>query len=440
MKEDKLFQIAEEIIKLSDMTTDVIIISNNYLFQRFANSFIHQPTYEENYLIGIRIRDGNKLSLVWTNSTNKENLSYLLKKAKSFLIEDEHITPLKKKEIPSFNFAYDEFDLNADEGARIIEEVIKIGKNYKAFGNFYKGFQHILMLSSDGFEGYNKTSICHITVNYINGTSAWSQYSSYKISDILENYKLIAEDCLYKANLNKNLSEIEPGQYTVIFSSLALYDILEIINYFAFSSKNYYDNLSPFRDKLNQKIFSEKINLYEKPLNIFPIGFDFEGNIKQNFPVIENGILRNIALNNKYSNLLNLQNNACANIPFSEHAIFSHLYLKGGDKPLEKIIEETEKGILVNRVWYVNLVEMQSLTLTGMTRDGLYFIENGKIKYGLKNMRFTQSFIEAFNNIEEISNSERIIVNSNFYEFFPRGFILPDVKISKFHFISKTEF
>ncbi|MEO0150983.1 MAG: metallopeptidase TldD-related protein [candidate division WOR-3 bacterium] len=438
MKKNELFSIAEEILKLSDMNTDVVIINNEYLFQRFANSFIHQPTYEENYLIGIRIRSENKFSVIWTN--NKDNVSDLLKRAKEELIESEYIHPLTKKEIPVYNFAYDNFEIDSDEGGRIIKEIIKIGGDYKSFGNFYKGFQRILMLSSDGFEGYNQVSICHLTINYINKSSAWSEYSSYKLSDILENYENVAKDCLNKAKLNENISEIEPGKYTVILSSLALKDILDIMNYSAFSSESYYEGTSPFSNKLNQKLFSEKINLYEEPLNIFPIGFDFEGNIKKNFPVIENGILKNIALNNKYSKLLNLENNACANIPFYEIPFFFHLHLKGGNKSLEDIIKETERGILVNRVWYVNVVEPRSLTLTGMTRDGLYLIENGKVKSGLKNMRFTQSFIEAFNNVEDISSNEKLISSSNFYEFFPRGFILPDIKISNFQFISKTDF
>ncbi len=442
MKRDELFSIAEGILRLSDSPADVVIFYNNYIFQRFANSFIHQPTYEENINIGIRIREDNRVSVVWTNSVEREKLGDIVRKAKQLLKEEEFVFEMKKKEIPVSEFSYDEFEIDFEKSANIIKEVIKIGRDYKAFGNFYSGFQHILLLSSDGFEGYNKVSINNLTINYINASSAWSQYSSYKFSDILENYENIAKDCLNKAILNENPSEIEPGKYPVILSSLALNDILKLINYYALSSKKYYEGTSPFAGKLNQKLFSDKLNLYEEPLNrnLFTTTFDFEGNIKENFPVIENGVLKNIALNNKYSKLLNLQNNASANIPFSDYPIFLHLHLKGGDKSLNDIIGETERGILVNRIWYVNLVEPMSLTITGMTRDGLFLIENGKIKCGLKNMRFTQSFISALNNIEVISKDEKIIVDTNFYEFFPIGSILPDVKFSEFQFISKTEF
>jgi len=223
---------------------------------------------------------------------------------------------------------------------------------------------------------------------------------------------------------------------------LALSDIIDYLNYFALSSKNYYEGISPFSGKLNEKIFSEKINLYEEPFNLllFPIGFDFEGNVKKKVSIIENGILKNIALNNKYSKLLNLENNACSNIPFQDYPIFLHLHLKGGNKSLEDIIKETERGIFINRIWYLNLVEPMSFTLTGMTRDGLFLIEDGKIKSAIKNMRFTQSFIEVFNNVIDISNEEKLIVNSNFYEFYPRGSIIPDIKVSNFNFISKTDF
>ncbi len=442
MKKDELFSIAESILRLSDSPTDVVIFYNNYVFQRFANSFIHQPTYEENINIGIRIREGSRVSVVWTNSVEKEKLANIIKKAKELLREEEFVFEMSKKEIPISEFTYDEFEIDFEKSASIIKEIISIGRNYKAFGNFFSGFQHTLLLSSDGFEGYNKASMNNLTINYINKSSAWSQYSSYKFSDILENYENTAKDCLNKAILNENLSEIEPGKYTVILSSLAISDILSLIDHYALSSKSYYEGTSPFAGKLNQKVFSDKLNLYEEPLNrnLFAITFDFEGNIRENFPVIENGVLKNIALNNKYSKLLNLRNNACANIPFFDYPIFSHLHLKGGNKSLNDILEETERGILVSRIWYANLVEPMSLTITGMTRDGLFLIENGKIKCGLKNMRFTQSFISALNNIEAISKDEKLIVGSNFYEFFPGGFILPDIKFSEFQFISKTEF
>lgn len=442
MKNNELLNIAEQIIRISKFSTDIVIFYNEYLFQRFANSFIHQSTFEENYLISVRIRTENKYAIFYINNFDIEKIKELLKKSENSMIESEFLFPLEKKEIPKYEFAFDNFELNPDESSKIIKEIIKIGGSYKAFGNFYRGFQHVFVLSSDGFEAYNKTSINHLTINYINSNSAWSQYSSYKFSDILENYEKFAKNCLNMAILNENPIEIKEDKYDVILSSLALSDIIDYLNYFALSSKNYYEGISPFSGKLNEKIFSEKINLYEEPFNLllFPIGFDFEGNVKKKISIIENGALKNIALNNKYSKLLNLENNACSNIPFQDYPIFLHLHLKGGNKSLEDIIKETGRGIFINRIWYLNLVEPMSFTLTGMTRDGLFLIEDGKIKSAIKNMRFTQSFIEVFNNVIDISNEEKLIVNSNFYEFYPRGSLIPDIKVSNFNFISKTDF
>jgi predicted Zn-dependent protease len=442
MKDNELLNIAEQIIRISKFSTDIVIFYNEYLFQRFANSFIHQSTFEENYLISVRIRTENKYAIFYINNFDIEKIKELLKKSENSMIESEFLFPLEKKEIPKYEFAFDNFELNPDESSKIIKEIIKIGGNYKTFGNFYRGFQHVFVLSSDGFEAYNKTSINHLTINYINTSSAWSQYSSYKFSDILENYEKFAKNCLNMAILNENPIEIKEGKYDVILSSLALSEIIDYLNYFALSSKNYYEGISPFSGKLNEKIFSEKINLYEEPFNLllFPIGFDFEGNVKKKISIIENGVLKNIALNNKYSKLLNLENNACSNIPFQDYPIFLHLHLKGGNKSLEDIIKETGRGIFINRIWYLNLVEPMSFTLTGMTRDGLFLIEDGKIKSAIKNMRFTQSFMEVFNNVIDISNEEKLIVNSNFYEFYPRGSIIPDIKVSNFNFISKTDF
>jgi len=168
MKNTEIFNMAGQIIRISNFSTDVIIIYNEYLFQRFANSFIHQTTFDENYLISVRIRTENKYAVFHINNFDIEKIKVILKKSENSMIEGEFLSPLEKKEIPKYEFAFDDSELNPDESSKIIKEIIKIGENYKTFGNFYRGYQHIAMLSSDGFEAYNKSSISHLTINYMN--------------------------------------------------------------------------------------------------------------------------------------------------------------------------------------------------------------------------------------------------------------------------------
>ncbi|MEO0194948.1 MAG: metallopeptidase TldD-related protein [candidate division WOR-3 bacterium] len=101
----------------------------------------------------------------------------------------------------------------------------------------------------------------------------------------------------------------------------------------------------------------------------------------------------------------------------------------------------TERGLIITRFWYVNLVDVQSLTFTGMTRDGVFVVENGKIVGSMKNMRFNESLFNALNNVLDVSREEELIGESTWYDtHFPRGTILPTVKIKDFNFSSPTSF
>jgi len=117
-----------------------------------------------------------------------------------------------------------------------------------------------------------------------------------------------------------------------------------------------------------------------------------------------------------------------------------HMKVLEGDKTLDEMIEETDYGLLITRFWYVNTVDPSSFTLTGLTRDGTFLIENGRITKAVKNLRFTQSFMEAFNNIEALENRSIPVSESNYYYFYPTAIRTPSMKIRDFTFTSVSEF
>ena len=108
--------------------------------------------------------------------------------------------------------------------------------------------------------------------------------------------------------------------------------------------------------------------------------------------------------------------------------------MQGGTKTLEELIKGTEKGILVTRLWYIRSVDPQTLLLTGLTRDGTFYIENGEIKFPVKNFRFNESPVIMLNNLDEIGISERTVsAESN------ANYLLPPLKIRDFTFTSLSD-
>ena len=108
--------------------------------------------------------------------------------------------------------------------------------------------------------------------------------------------------------------------------------------------------------------------------------------------------------------------------------------MEGGDATIEDMIKSTEKGILVSRLWYIRMVDPQTLLLTGLTRDGLFYIENGKIKFPIKNFRFNESPVIMLNNVEALGKPERSISVESY-----RSYLIPPMKIKEFTFSSLSD-
>ena len=163
--------------------------------------------------------------------------------------------------------------------------------------------------------------------------------------------------------------------------------------------------------------------------------FDFEGLPVKKVELIKNGIAKNFVTNRWIAKKLEVENNAHA-IPLPAQGAYPFaMCIAPGESDLNKMIENTEKAILVTHFHYSNIIDPKKLIVTGMTRDGLFLVEDGKITKPLKNMRFTDSVINLFSNIEEISQ-EREFASG----FFGGGFLVPAMKLSGLHFSSSTDF
>ncbi len=108
--------------------------------------------------------------------------------------------------------------------------------------------------------------------------------------------------------------------------------------------------------------------------------------------------------------------------------------MEGGDASLEELIKGTEKGILVTRMWYIRPVDPQTLLFTGLTRDGTFYIENGQIKFPIKNMRFNESPVIMLNNLDALGKTERAVSGESF-----QSAMIPPMRIRDFTFTSLSD-
>ena len=451
MKE-RLYDIAHSILRLSDAdATEVVVFYTDDLLTRYANSFVTQNSREKYISIHVRVRYGDRAGVATTDDISRESLSRLIRDAKAIAMNsprDPDLPPVPKStSIEYYPPSYDESlqEPDPDRASRIVREVVEIGKPLKAFGNVTQGNVHYLYLTSEGFEGYHRSSMAGISISYMDESfqhSGWSQATSYKMEDIEKDFRRLAEISRTKALLNRDPMELKPGRYTVIVESLGIHEVLHMMGWFGFSGKSYYEGTSFLRNRLGQKVFSEKITIEDRPsdMELFTSPFDFEGVQKRDIALVENGIFKTPALDKRYARKLNMESTGHAVVPFYPMPFPNHMSIRPGEKSLEQMIEETDYGILITRFWYVNVVDPSTFTLTGLTRDGTFLIEDGRIKGAIKNMRFTQNFEEAFNKVIDIENRSHVVSESNYYHFFPSAMKVPAMKIRDFNFTSVSKF
>ena len=223
---------------------------------------------------------------------------------------------------------------------------------------------------------------------------------------------------------------LEPGKYTVILEPTAASVLLENI-FFNLDARSTDEGRSFLskpggKSKLGDKIVDERVTIYSDPANpeLPASPWSGDGRAQEKTTWIENGVVKNLAYSRFWA-----KEKGMKPTPFP-----NNLIMAGGTSSLEDMIKSTRRGILVTKLWYIRTVDPQTLLLTGLTRDGTFFIEDGKIKYPVKNFRFNESPIIMLNNLEALGKPERTVSTES-----DRNYLIPPMKIREFTFTSLSD-
>jgi PmbA protein len=228
---------------------------------------------------------------------------------------------------------------------------------------------------------------------------------------------------------------VDPGEWTVLLEPAAIGELFSYITSH-FSAQAYEEGSSFFSGGLNGTYFSENVSLEDDYANPLSPGmpFDYEGQPTMRLPLVEKGVVRNIVTDSYYAKRLDLPNTGHAlPAPNAAGPYPLHLVLAPGTKSFDELVAETKRGLLITRFWYIRTVDQKKAIVTGMTRDGTFLIENGKIAGGVRNLRFNQSILEALQHCEFSSKA----VRTGGYSY---SMVSPAAKVERFNFTSTTEF
>jgi predicted Zn-dependent protease len=287
------------------------------------------------------------------------------------------------------------------------------------------------MMNSKGLFAYNTTTNTNFSITVRTEDGLGSGYATKGYNDVTKlDTKSATQIATDKAVKSATAKAIEPGKYTVILEPAAVAVLIERI-FFGLDAREADEGRSFLskpggKTKLGEKLVDERVTLYSDPLNpeLPTSTWNDDGRPQEKVTWIEKGVVKNLTYSRYWA-----QKQGAKPVPGPDAMI-----MEGGTKSLEDLIKGTKKGILVTRLWYIRDVDPQSLLLTGLTRDGTFYIEDGKIQFPVKNFRFNESPVIMLNNLEELGKPERTVSGESF-----TNYLLPPMKIRDFTFTSLSD-
>jgi predicted Zn-dependent protease len=322
--------------------------------------------------------------------------------------------------------------MTPESRAEMVGQSLKVTKDAKLFAAGFlensSGFN--AMMNSKGLFAYNKSSDVTFSVTTRNEGGTISGYAARGFTDVSKlDTASATRVATMKANASVGAKAIEPGKYTVILEPVAATYMLE--NMFRFDARSAEEGRSFLSKKgggtrLGEQLMDPKVTIYSDPFNTDLPGATWGGDglPREKTVWIDKGVVKNLSYSRFWA-----QKKSVTPVPGP-----SNIIMEGGDATLEELIKSTERGILVSRLWYIRMVDPQSLLLTGLTRDGTFYIENGKIMFPVKNFRFNESPVIMLNNLEALGKQERSISVESY-----RSYLIPPMKIRDFTFSSLSD-
>jgi predicted Zn-dependent protease len=268
-----------------------------------------------------------------------------------------------------------------------------------------------------------------LTVRTKDGTgSGWAaaDHPDWKQIDVAA----VAKRAIEKARASRNPQKVEPGRYTVILEAQGVGDLVQLVGNYT-DARTSDEGRSPFvkqggGNKIGEKIVDNRVTIFSDPADSQLLAQPFDG---EGFPIarqvwIENGTLKQLYYSRFWAKKQGKQPTGAP----------SSLKMSGGSASIDEMIKSTERGILVTRLWYLREVDPRTILYTGLTRDGTFLIENGKISHAAQNFRFNESPLFMLNNLETLGKAERLAGTEQ-----GGSIVMPSIKVRDFNFTSLSE-
>jgi predicted Zn-dependent protease len=459
-------EIFDRIRKLSTGDeVEVLFSGGHFALTRFANNTIHQNVAEENYVVSVRSAFGGKTARAFTNKFDEESLRQVVRSAESLARvqhPDPDLLPMPETHSarvtgepsgPAGNVPSRHFQQTAAITPQLradgVKKIVEVADRHKlTTAGVYSSAEAVDgIFNSRGLSRWHTQTSAEISITMLAGdSSGWQKANSPDVGNL--DPLALAETAARKTIDSARPREIPAGKYTVILEPAAVLDIVGFM-FWDYAGMAILDQRSFLSGRIGTKLFGDNITIWDDVAHPLQTGspFDGEGVERQRVPLVENGTVKRVVYARATAERMKRSEyqdkvgpieatghgfalpNEMGEMP--QNIVFAPV---GNPQSVEQMIASTERGVLVTRLWYIREVEPFEKMLTGMTRDGTFYVENGRVQGGVRNFRFNESLIHMLSNVEAMSVPVRSCGEESF------DMVVPAMKVREFNFTEVTKF
>jgi PmbA protein len=443
MRDEEVFgRVVDAARALGVTEVEAIVASDAEALTRFANNAIHQNVAERTTQLSVRVLIDGRSARASTNRLDRDAIRTVVEQSVDLarLMEpDPDLLPLAEPaECPS---AARHFDATAqaspEERARAVATAIGVVESagQTAAGIYSTAETDFGLFNSRGVACRHSETLARFSITAMaDGSSGWAKASACDLADL--NPLQLALAAARKAAESRDPLELPPGRYTVILEPAAVLDLVGQM-FGDFSATAIRDGRSFLNDRMGHQLFGENINIYDDVLDPAQSGapFDGEGVPRRRITLVDRGVVREIAYSRQAAALEHVAPTGHGlPLPNEFGEAPANIVIAGGGTSVDEMVASTERGILVTRLWYIREVDPYEKIFTGMTRDGTFLVEGGRMTAGLRNFRFNVGLMEMLSNVEAIGPAVRASGEEAF------DMVAPAMKVRGFNFTEVTRF
>ena len=446
LRERELQRIINTVLRLAKTIgaeeTEVHVDEVADALTRFANNAIHQNVADHGLTVSIRAVAGGRTARATTNRIDEDSLRSAIEASLSLAASQPEnplllAMPGRQNYRPVKRFVKQTAGVTPEDRAQAVRRAcdLAIKHGQIAAGIYSTGQSQTAVGNSRGlFAAYRETHAEFSVTMQEKPAASWAKANSADVRNF-DTQKLAAR-ASEKAHLAVQPRELPAGRYTVILEPAATLDLVGFL-FYDFAATALQDKRSCLNERMGTQLFGKNISIYDDAYHPLQLGapFDGEGMSRQKVQLVDRGVPRNLVYSRSSAKIAGKKPTGHGFMLPNEYGEAPmNLVFSGGSSSLEEMIASTEHGLLVTRLWYIREVDPYEKIMTGMTRDGLFLVEKGRVESAVRNFRFNQSLLEMLRTVELLGPAVRATGEEAF------EMVVPAMKVGDFHFSEVTKF